>query len=99
MNRRKFLQRSALGGTAIFFGAMVPGCSTASRDNRARYQAEPFELEEITVTELQRGMTSGRFTAAGVTRAYQRRIESVDRNGPRLKSVIELNPDALVMAE
>src|SRR6266498_2113535 len=48
---------------------------------------------------MQRGMTSGRFTAAGLTHAYLERIEAVDRNGPRLKSVIELNPDALALAE
>ena len=60
---------------------------------------KPFELEEISIAELQRGLASGRFTAASLVRAYLRRVEEVDRGGPRLKSVIELNPDALGIAE
>jgi amidase len=59
---------------------------------------KPFELEEMTVLELQRGMESGRFTSAGLVERYQRRITEVDQHGPRLKSVIELNPDALTIA-
>jgi amidase len=56
-------------------------------------------LDELTVAELLHGMASGWFTAVSLTKAYLRRIEEVDRNGPRLKSVIELNPEALAIAE
>ena len=56
-------------------------------------------LEETTVVELQRGIASGRFTAASLVRDYLKRIEEVDSNGPRLKAVIELNPDAPAIAE
>ena len=51
------------------------------------------------MAELQRGMASGRFTAAALVRHYLKRIAEVDRKGPRLKAVIELNPDALEIAE
>lgn len=57
-----------------------------------------FELEELTVVELQKGLTSGRFTAAGLVKSYLGRITEIDHEGPRLKSVIELNPDALAIA-
>ena len=80
------------------FGAMTPGCSTASSVGHAGPRVKPFDLEEITVAELQRGMASGRITAVGLAKAYLRRIASVDRRGPHLKSVIELNPDALALA-
>ena len=53
----------------------------------------------MTVAELQRGLTSGRFTAAALVRRYLKRIEEVDRRGPRLKAVLELNPDALAIAQ
>ena len=51
------------------------------------------------MADLQQGMASGRFTAVGLVRHYLKRIEEVDRKGARLKSVIELNPDALAIAE
>ena len=56
-------------------------------------------LEEATVADLQHGLAAGRFTAASLVRQYLKRIEEVDRNGPRLKAVIELNPDAQAIAE
>jgi amidase len=55
----------------------------------------PFrELEEATIAELQEAMTRGRLDARGLVRAYLRRIESIDRHGPKLNSILELNPDA-----
>ena len=54
---------------------------------------------EMTVAELQQGMASGRFTAVALVRHYLKRIAEVDRKGPRLKAVIELNPDALGIAQ
>jgi amidase len=53
----------------------------------------------MTVADLQHGMASGRLTTAALVRHYLKRIEEVDRKGPRLKSVIELNPDAFGIAE
>ena len=40
-------------------------------------------------------MTAGSLTAEDLVSAYLSRIEAIDRRGPRLNSVIELNPDAL----
>jgi amidase len=58
-----------------------------------------MDLEEITIGDLQARMEAGAVSARGVTEAYLERIEAIDRNGPRLRSVIELNPDALRIAE
>lgn len=57
-----------------------------------------FELEEATIAGLQAQMTSGERTAVGIAQMYLERITAVDRNGPRLGSVIETNPDALDIA-
>ena len=57
-----------------------------------------FELDELTIADLQQRMEAGRATARQVTEQYLARIEAVDRGGPALHSVIELNPDALAIA-
>jgi amidase len=51
-----------------------------------------FRFDEITVAELQSGMASGRFTAVAITQAYLDRIQAIDRTGPSVNSVIEVNP-------
>ena len=58
-----------------------------------------FPLEETTAAQLGEWMTSGRYTARQIAELYLRRIEEIDRNGPALHSVIEINPDALAIAD
>jgi amidase len=57
------------------------------------------ELDEKTISDLAEGMKSGTYTARSITESYIARIEAVDRQGPALRSVIELNPDALAIAD
>jgi amidase len=59
----------------------------------------PFELEEATIAALQEAMASGRRTSRDLVELYLRRIEEIDRSGPALRAVIELNPEALAIAE
>src|SRR5687768_11096965 len=67
----------------------------------AQRSARPpaFDLDEATITQLQDGMASGRYTARRLVELYTARIGAVDRDGPALRSVIELNPDALPIAD
>src|SRR6478735_361720 len=66
----------------------------------ARTQAPSgFPLEEATVGELQDAMASGRYTSRRLVELYTERIAAIDRSGPTLRSVIELNPDALAIAD
>ncbi len=58
-----------------------------------------FPLEEWTIAGLQAAMTSGELTSAQIVDLYLARIEAVDRSGPRLNSIIEVNPDARAIAE
>ena len=53
-----------------------------------------FELDELTITELQQGLQSGKYSSHSLVEKYTNRINDVDRRGPTLRSVIELNPDA-----
>jgi amidase len=56
-------------------------------------------MEEQTIRQLQQQMTSGELTALALTQAYLQRVESLDRTGPRVNSVIEVNPEAEAQAE
>ena len=76
---------------ALFVAAAVPAALVA--------QAPTCDVEEATVSQLQAAMAAGRCTARSLTETYLERIASLDRQGPTLRSVIELNPDALAIAE
>src|SRR3954466_8403177 len=58
-----------------------------------------FPLEETTVGDLQDAMAAGRYTSRRLVELYTERISAIDRSGPTLRSVIELNPDALAIAD
>ncbi|MEX2496028.1 MAG: amidase family protein, partial [Woeseia sp.] len=63
--------------------------------------ASPIQqnLQEYDVAALQESMQQGDLTARELASYYLRRIESIDRDGPRLAAIIELNPDALATAD
>ncbi|MGB2397410.1 MAG: hypothetical protein ACPH63_01775, partial [Flavobacteriaceae bacterium] len=58
-----------------------------------------FVFSEITISELSSGYDSGKFSIEQVTQTYLNRIENIDQNGPRLRSIIEINPEALSIAQ
>ncbi len=58
-----------------------------------------MQLEEATISELQVEMTQGNVTARQLTQGYIERIQSLDQKGPTLRSVVEINPDALEIAQ
>lgn len=58
----------------------------------------PFELDEFTVDELMHAMEEGKYTSQAITKLYLDRIAAIDKSGPTLNSVIEINPDALQIA-
>jgi amidase len=90
-HRRHFLS-AGLSGIAV-------AAAASAEATTAPWEEQPFELSEMTITELQDGMRSGRFTARSLTTKYLARIEAVDRQGPALRSVIEVNPEALAIAD
>ena len=93
-NRRRFLKTSVIGGVGA---ALLPALSGAKA---AASSAIPtFELDEISISELQDGMKSGKYTARSIAEKYLARIDAIDKQGPAINSVIELNPDALALAD
>ncbi len=57
------------------------------------------QIEETTITQQQKLLATGRMTSRGLVEAYLRRIETIDKSTPKLNSIIEINPDALSIAD
>jgi len=60
--------------------------------------ARALPLEETTIEQLQSWLKLGRYTSEALTRMYLERIRALDKQGPRINAIIELNPDALKIA-
>src|SRR3954462_8964348 len=58
-----------------------------------------FDLEETTIAALQQRMQSGQETSRSIVEKYLARIEALDRSGPALHSLLEVNPDARTIAD
>jgi len=103
MDRRDFVRFGAVAGVAAITGRPVAGQMLESGSEFTgvvkRVAISPFDLEEATIADLQAGMTAGRMTSVSITRQYIARIEELDRKGPTLRHVLEINPDALAIAE
>lgn len=76
-------------GTAAGFAILRPV---------VRFGQSGFELNEMTIAQLREAMTSGAKTAESLAQIYMTRIDAIDKRGPTINSVIELNPDALAIA-
>ena len=87
--------RSILCAVAV---AASFACSSEVRPSPSASPSE-FALEELSIAQLQDGMTSGRYTSRGLVDLYLQRIVQIDAAGPRLRSVIEINPDATSIAD
>jgi amidase len=99
--RRSFLKTALIGGSVATLTPLYPALGAAREIEcpPATVNVKPFELDEITIAELQEGMQSGRFTARSLVEKYSARIEEIDKHGPAVNSIIEMNPDALSIAE
>jgi len=104
MDRRKFIQNGSLAGLALT--AIANGCNNATKSaeinssNKAdKYEKDDFPINEITIFELQKKMKEGEYSSRKITELYLNRITAIDQSGPLLNSVIEINPDALDIAD
>jgi amidase len=88
-NRREFLRTGAAGVAALSLMKNTEANETLPLEPHT-------ELNEITINELQAKMKSGEVSAKKLAEKYLERIKEVD---PKILSVIEVNPDALKIAE
>ena len=103
MDRRDFVRTGAVAGIMAVRGkpltAEMPADNARSGGVNERHGISPFVLEEATLADLQAGMSSGRMTSHSITEQYIVRIEELNRRGPNLRHVLEVNPEALDIAD
>ncbi len=97
MNRRNFIKSSSAAGLLTTIGLPASAAIIADKVSSPEFN-DDFDLSEVTITELQSRMQRGKTSSVALTKLYLKRIEKIDKNGPRLNTVLELNPDALEVA-
>src|SRR5882724_6947380 len=97
MKRRNFIQNIALTSAVL---PILEACTPSKeKENKGLKTADDFELNELTIDSFQQKMKSGELTSRSITELYLKRIDAIDKNGPTINSVIEINPDALAIAD
>ncbi|MDQ2658445.1 MAG: amidase [Bacteroidota bacterium] len=103
MRRRQFLQGTVMSGmllpSFLFNACQPPSPSDKASANQGRSAGDDFPLNELSIRDLQRKMQDGEYTSRALVELYLGRIEAIDDNGVALSAVIELNPDAISIAE
>jgi amidase len=106
MKRRQFLHhgtQAALATTLLPLaasGAAVSSLPEAGASHQpAAAAAKDFDLSEVSITDLQARMQSGKSTARDLCQQYLARIAEINTKGPAINAVIEVNPDALALAD
>jgi len=92
LSRRNFLQLSALAGAAA---SLTEGRPVRTPRPEIAPTGDPTEA---TVADLQAAMTAGQLNAISLVNFYQTRIATLDQKGPKVNSIIEVNPDAQAIA-
>jgi amidase len=98
MNRRDFL-KNGIAGSAAMWAIAATATATEAPPPQSFFRLRSFEWSEATISQLRSAMSAGRLTAAAMARHYLHRIRDLDQRGPKINAVIELNPDALALAE
>jgi amidase len=87
-------------GRGRFVAAVLAICAVALTSAPASQAPRAADaLDEITISRLQERMADGVDTSRSITERYLAKIEALDRSGPTLRSVIEINPEALATAD
>jgi amidase len=81
------------------FTALLMSATAVALNSAQGSRDVPTEFNEFTVAQLQDAMNSHQLTSERLTRYYLDRIFALDQNGPGVNAVIELNPDAIELAE
>ncbi len=103
MQRRNFLKTGTLAGLSL--GTLAAAsCNLVSTDKKqdsspTDNSPDDFTLNEVTIDTLQQKMQSKEYTSRAITELYLKRINDIDKSGPKLNAIIELNPDALSIAD
>ncbi len=83
---------------ALGLACSADAMATPKAKNPVRAPLKPFDVVETPIAELQAAMADGRISARALTALYLARIKAIDKSGPKINAVIELNPEALAIA-
>lgn len=98
ISRRALFRYGAAGGAVALAGPAVLRATPLAGPEPAAAAVPAFELDEATIADLQKRMESGQDSSRSLVEKYVARIEALDKHGPRLRAVLEINPDALAIA-
>ena len=104
VSRRDFLKYGA-GVAAVAAGASgllgrVPSLPSPTATPTSIFHVAPNPgIEEVTIAQLEAQYGAGTLNATSVVNAYNTRIGALDQGGPRLNSLLQVNPDALTVAQ
>ncbi|MVM29054.1 amidase [Spirosoma sp. HMF4905] len=101
MNRRSFIKASSVVSVSASTVAATACASPKSEnlENGVAPFVDDFALNELTINDLQQKMQSGEYTSEAITKLYLDRIDAIDKKGPHLNAIIEVNPEALTIAK
>ena len=102
MKRRTFLTTTTLASVGLTT-LLFEGCNNSKKDIEDKKvaidAAEVFVLDEETIGSLGEKLDSGMYSSEELVELYLKRIENIDKNGPKLNAIIEINPDAFSIAK
>jgi amidase len=101
MQRRNFLKTGSLAGlslTTLVTASCKQSPADVKNENNSSF-TDDFELNEATIADLQKKMEAGTYTSRSITELYLKRIDAIDKSGPKINAVIELNKSALDIAD
>ena len=102
VSRRDFLKYSA-GVAAVAAGATgllgnIPSIASPLKPSPFFQTGPDSSIEEVTIAQLQAQFVAGTLTVTSLVKMYETRISALDQSGPRLNSILQVNPDALTIA-
>jgi amidase len=97
-SRRAFLKTGVITSVGTVALPALTGARAIARPSPAS-EVPSFELDEISVSDLADGMESGKYSARSIAEKYLARITAIDKQGPAINALIEVNPDALKIAD
>ena len=98
-SRRSFLRSTIATTLATAAYPALGAARAADPASEPSPAAKDFELDELTLDDLQKALHSGQSTSHSLTEKYLARIQEIDKAGPSINAIIEVNPEALAIAE
>jgi len=97
-SRRNFLRASIATTVATVAYPALGAARVAAPSPEPAPAPNNFELDELTLDDFQKVFQSGQATSHVLTEKYLARIQEIDKAGPRINAIIEVNPEALEIA-